>query len=700
MLIRFLSTLACASSFSTLPLRTRFRSQPVSLTQNRAEERDDYSGLNATLASENKLGGLTYQFMDFLDKEEGRWEELTTFVQAEREWGDRYVSKFIDREIEREKTYQRLVSDFLLNSLAREVAAKQAASGMLQTADARARTDERVVREVASDFLDAELSRVFSEISVCTDGLACGPNGGLDLFEAVCAFKFALGLDVLVVAGHCEGVCPREARTVAVRCPNKSLQTCVGSEPKASIGSVSKSLPTVGNMQASVELDALISQLGPLELEGSPRRKRQSQEMDPGAPPRMKRGRGDFSLRTDRDELSWSVVAARLILAELGVEVPIELVCAHRAHYFAQTWLAGGDAKSALPLFSYALDKAPPSLLMPYVETEEEGASRLALEDWGGSIWYETLHASLMSFPPARFYDTYLEEATYGLTGGEGTMSNFVARKGTGFLTGRWRESVPRATSALEGNQSETGEEKDEETCRSGTFQLKMSSGGHAFLGERFDSQGVSLGLWHGHRLLPEGPPAAPPPIGLLWVASSYVGRARARFALYLAEISGKDEVAAFFPREKSGALDAVQADCKDALSIWRLCPEPWALLAACREEMGDLVGAIEAYEELLFLQPPGPANMQKVAEVEALRSRTEEGTGAAAAAEDALKRDPQVAERVAHRSARLAALWGIAAARDAERSDEGIGGTSDSGWRQAWAQQVHRNRLRDISLL
>lgn len=665
----------------------------------RAEQRADSPDSNTTVSTENKLEGLTYQFMDFLDKEEYRWSELSSFVQAERDWGDRTVSKFIDREIEREKAYQGLVADFVRDSFAREEAAKQAASDILQTADARARTDERVVREVASDFLDAELSRAFSEISVCTDGLACGPNGGLDLFEALCAFKFALGLDVLVVAGHCQGVCPRDDRTVAVRCPDSALQTCVGSDLSTAAAMAGRPLSSTGpkdqqQRSVSTNLDALLSQLGTLKGDGgkvpalangkeaSGRDTGGTIEEDKGArlapAARERRGRGDFSLRRDRKGLSWSVVAARLVLAELRVEVPVELVCAHRASFFAQTWLAGGDAEAALPLFSFALEHAPPWLLVPIVETEEEEAARQALVDWGDSIWFETHHESLLKFPPAGFYDTFLEEGVYGVGSDGGSLSHFVARRGTGFLTGRWREMS-----------------KGDETPRTGTFQLKMSSGGHAFLGERFDPQGRSLGLWHGHRLLVDGPPARPPPIGLVWVVASYVGRARARFALYLSDMSERKE-AFSFPRERNGALEAIVADCRDAVSLWRWCPEAWAVLAACHEERGDLVGAIEAYEELLFLQPLGPVNMLKVNDVEALRDRSEDGLVAAAAAEDALKRDPKVALRVAHRSARLRDLWVIAAARDAERSD---GSTCDGNWQGVWAKQVNQNRVRSPSM-
>ena len=87
---------------------------------------------------------------------------------------------------------------------------------------------------------------------------------------------------------------------------------------------------------------------------------------------------------------------------------------------------------------------------------------------------------------------------------------------------------------------------------------------------------------------------------------------------------------------------------------------------------------------------------MLKVNDVEALRDRSEDGLVAAAAAEDALKRDPKVALRVAHRSARLRDLWVIAAARDAERSD---GSTCDGNWQGVWAKQVNQNRVRSPSM-
>ena len=61
---------------------------------------------------------------------------------------------------------------------------------------------------------------------MCTDGLACGPAGGFDLFEACCAYKRALGItDVIVRAGHCESVCPRDG-AVTVRCPDQRNRVC------------------------------------------------------------------------------------------------------------------------------------------------------------------------------------------------------------------------------------------------------------------------------------------------------------------------------------------------------------------------------------------------------------------------------------------------------------------------------------------
>ena len=52
-------------------------------------------------------------------------------------------------------------------------------------------------------------------------GLACGPSGGFDLFEACSAYKHALQIDgVIVRTGHCESVCPRNG-AVTVRWPEE-----------------------------------------------------------------------------------------------------------------------------------------------------------------------------------------------------------------------------------------------------------------------------------------------------------------------------------------------------------------------------------------------------------------------------------------------------------------------------------------------
>ena len=60
-------------------------------------------------------------------------------------------------------------------------------------------------------------------------------------------------------------------------------------------------------------------------------------------------------------------------------------------------------------------------------------------------------------------------------------------------------------------------------------------------------------------------------------------------------------------------------------LAMWPRAPEPLVLLAAAKEQLRDLRGAIEAYEELLFLEPPVPRNVEDIEGIEALRERTAE---------------------------------------------------------------------------
>ena len=132
-------------------------------------------------------------------------------------------------------------------------------------------------------------------------------------------------------------------------------------------------------------------------------------------------------------------------------------------------------------------------------------------------------------------------------------------------------------------------------------------------------SQGSSLGLWHGVRLLPSGPPAAPPPLGVAWVHEALVGRARARLAVLAspADSIGRGGAAAAAaatsaatgaqgaravvfeappppsrppPRESPlagppGALDLVVEDCEAALAVWPFGPEPLRVLSAVEEE-------------------------------------------------------------------------------------------------------------------
>jgi hypothetical protein len=57
--------------------------------------------------------------------------------------------------------------------------------------------------------------------------------------------------------------------------------------------------------------------------------------------------------------------------------------------------------------------------------------------------------------------------------------------------------------------------------------------------------------------------------------------------------------------KKQGDFLASVVTDCQEAVSLWPRGPESLAVLVIAKEEQGDLTGAIEVLEELLFLQPP-----------------------------------------------------------------------------------------------
>lgn len=224
-----------------------------------------------------------------------------------------------------------------------------------------------------------------------------------------------------------------------------------------------------------------------------------------------------------------------------------------------------------------------------------------------------------------------------------------------GTLFGTWSEST--ATDAAPGT--------------SGKFRLSLNAKGNAFLGERFDSTGKQVGQWHGHRLEATGPPNSPPPIGLRWLCEAYVGRARCRLAKTTRCVDGNTpETTATSPpvpadceapisrldsataAEEARQLELAAADVARAIALWPRDAVAWSVLAEVREKQGLLSLAIDAYEELLFLQPPAP----QLARRDESSANRQGGVVAALACARALE-DEELAVAVRARQGRLAEL-------------------------------------------
>ena len=167
---------------------------------------------------EVKLGSIARFLSSELDREESlRRSFVDSEVQREREYKEA-LGSFVDGEVQREREYKEALERFVATGLERQGAAQSRVVSVATAVVDRAVTDERAAFDLASGFLDSELARAFPELAVCTDGLACGPSGGFDLFEACSAYKHALQIDgVIVRTGHCERVCPRNG-AVTVRC--------------------------------------------------------------------------------------------------------------------------------------------------------------------------------------------------------------------------------------------------------------------------------------------------------------------------------------------------------------------------------------------------------------------------------------------------------------------------------------------------
>jgi len=740
--------------------------------------------------------------------DEVQLQRLQQFVSREVEWGETVRSKFVDKKMQREQEYSRALEAFLEWNRAD-----------LRRLAERAVTDELAVREAASGFLDAELSKLFPVMDVCADGLSCGRNGGLDLLEAVCAYQYALGLDaVLVRPAHCESVCPRDGG-VAVKCPDSKARVCSAPESDAFVraaaaavyptpleatvlsnpnsdglngvwsglfGSISgqsqrKDATTTRAQAASVLIEvstdslneagtALAAKLSSLllpedfgrvmdELNNADDDERNGTGESAVVPESGQRG--DFSQRSSRVSKSWSVVAARLVALECQqqrfpltsefvvagpgvvrsrdtqVGVPLELVLAHRAKHFGDEHAARKEWARAVALYSYAIDHAPPKVLEPAMPNEKEvfQAAELAKGDWAGSIWFETGReqqngeggpssdsgeeelgtSSVLTIPTLEYLEAFFSGGGYGIGGSgrvEGTLQSLSIKAG-GILEGSWSEMIPVESGGATFNGILQGPEEGEggaiSKTRKGRFRLKMNPAGHAFLGERFDENGDSLGLWHGYRLQASAPLASPPPIGITWIHGALVERARASLELYFEDSrsrrvqgshgGGWDDKR----REQTvaGLLASAVADCETSVAMWPRDPEALVVLAVAKEAQRDLMGAIQVLEEVLFLQPPPPADTRDPTALEALRARSPDAAAAAVAAANALvevsqssyewDRESEAIDvlemRVLRRQEWLASLWALAARRDSEAEDGDK--EAKEGWRAEWEDRM-----------
>jgi len=88
------------------------------------------------------------------------------------------------------------------------------------------------------------------------------------------------------------------------------------------------------------------------------------------------------------------------------------------------------------------------------------------------------------------------------------------------------------------------------------------------------------------------------------------VGRAKARLEIFLSTTD--HSTAEHWERSKAAGssddsrlLAGVVSDCSVARSLCPFTAEPVAVLAAAREQQRKLNEAINAYEDLLFLEPP-----------------------------------------------------------------------------------------------
>jgi len=341
--------------------------------------------------------------------------------------------------------------------------------------------------KTAFDNRDKELGRVFPTLSVCTDGLACGQHGGLELLEAISAYKYALpGMsNVAVRSGPCEGVCPRDKCTVALRCPDQRLRTvkavpaakALGAKektmrPQASKREVKLSDALVGRASGSTDASSNLSTQSQLEV---PLTKpsilfdsRDNDEDNDVSGVEAKSAKvaahnlaailaatsrsfdeGDGAADWSRAML-WSEAAAKLVFAEIGTVVPPLLVVAHQAKHFGDLAANQKDFVTAQKLYNLAIENCPTRVFEPAWETEEEETARQALRSLSDSLWVESKHQSLLTFViKDDFLVESFRESSGSYCGGLAAMQDVSVEAG-GVLEGTWVEGSAIGTFKLQ----------------------------------------------------------------------------------------------------------------------------------------------------------------------------------------------------------------------------------------------------------
>ena len=319
---------------------------------------------------------------------------------------------------------------------------------------------------------------------MCTDGLACGQHGGFELLEAISAYKYTMpGIsNVAVRSGPCEGVCPRDKCTVALRCPDQRLRTVKAVPAGSVVAALTAQEQAVDQQSVKREAafsDALLGS-GSGSTEAPSNLSAQSQfSPQSTAPAMLFEGSIDddsndnngndlealsakliaqklsnilgTSIGADADQdapsaadwsdaMSWSEAAAKLVFAECGTMVPPLLVVAHQAKHFGDLAAKQTNFRDAEKLYNLAIEHCPTRVFEPAWETEEEETARRALRSLAGSLWVESRHNSLLTLV---IKDDFLVESFRESSGsycrGSAALID-VSVEADGLLKGTWME--------------------------------------------------------------------------------------------------------------------------------------------------------------------------------------------------------------------------------------------------------------------